>query len=240
MKDKMNSMSNDDQSDDSVEAPGNMKLGRKEVVGSFYRASAALSEIKPFGQTQNAEEQSKSTHAQKDGCGKLDDNIENDLPHHSERINGSHEAQIFLKREPLSLSTPELPSSPLKSTSSSPTQPERAPASRQVMHEASQERNSRQSNQRTRLLIFIKVILKYLDCEDPSLQFEAKQIIKECTRKNREGILGYDPLADAITSQLRLTVGEVHWNRAKSLTSHYLKTRPRNNLTIDKLKFAQV
>ena len=124
---------------------------------------------------------------------------------------------------------------------------------RQRMQRIPPEATSRQgrpngihSSKRTRLLIFIKIVLKCLDCEDPSLQLEAKQIITECTRKNREGIPGYDPLADAITRQLRTAVGELHWNRAENLMSHYLKThypRSRNTATtlnVEAVKFAAV
>ena len=94
----------------------------------------------------------------------------------------------------------------------------------QVSHRSNSS-SSVHSGKRTRLLVFVKIILKCLDSDDPSLHLEAKQIITECTRKNREGIPGYDSLADAITRQLRIAVGEVHWNRAESLMSHYLKTR---------------
>lgn len=94
---------------------------------------------------------------------------------------------------------------------------------------------SAKSSQRSRLLVFVKIILKCLDSEDPSLRTEAKQIITDCTRKNREGVPGYDPLADAITSQLRTAVGEVHWNRAESLMNHYL--RRRNDMKMDRPKY---
>ena len=85
-----------------------------------------------------------------------------------------------------------------------------------------------QSSRRMRLLIFTKIILKCLDYE-PSLHLEAKQIITDCTKKNREGFPGYDPLADVISRQLRIAVGEVHWNRAEGLMEHYIKTRQRDN-----------
>mmetsp|Transcript_4597 Transcript_4597/g.10176 ORF Transcript_4597/g.10176 Transcript_4597/m.10176 type:complete len:226 (+) Transcript_4597:125-802(+) len=104
----------------------------------------------------------------------------------------------------------------------------------------SQVINGVHTNKRTRLLVFIKIILKCLDYEDPSLHLEAKQIITECTRKNREGIPGYDSLSDAITRQLRMAVGEVHWNRAENLMSHYLKTRSKNSAKIHKPNYAAV
>lgn len=105
----------------------------------------------------------------------------------------------------------------------------------QVSHRSNAS-SSVHSSKRTRLLVFVKIILKSLDSDDPSLHLEAKQIITECTRKNREGIPGYDSLADAITRQLRIAVGEVHWNRAESLMSHYLKTRTQ---PVKKLKIEE-
>ena len=105
----------------------------------------------------------------------------------------------------------------------------------QVSHRSNAS-SSVHSSKRTRLLVFVKIILKCLDSDDPSLHLEAKQIITECTRKNREGIPGYDSLADAITRQLRIAVGEVHWNRAESLMSHYLKTRTQ---PVKKLKIEE-
>ena len=107
--------------------------------------------------------------------------------------------------------------------------PRKSDESCQRTHQQCSARNkSIHSSQRTRLLVFIKIILKCLDCNDPRLYLEAKQIITDCTRKNREGIPGYDSLADAITRQLRIKVGEVHWSRAESLMSHYIKTRHMN------------
>ena len=82
-----------------------------------------------------------------------------------------------------------------------------------------------ESTRRKQLLIFIKIILKCLD-QDPTLRLEAKQIITECTKKNRQKEIGYDNLSDAITRKLRIAVGERHWSRAETLLHHYLKTRP--------------
>lgn len=86
-----------------------------------------------------------------------------------------------------------------------------------------------ESTKRKQLLIFIKIILKCLDHEDSTLHLEAKQIITECTKKNREKEPGYDNLSDAITQKLRIAVGERHWSRAETLLHHYLKTRPISN-----------
>jgi hypothetical protein len=96
---------------------------------------------------------------------------------------------------------------------------------RQRIPDAGRDRNCMYSSKRMRLLIFIKIILKCLADDDPSLHLKAKKIVTDCTRKNREGIPGYNPLADVITRQLRMTVGEVHWNRAKRLMEYYLRKR---------------
>lgn len=98
-------------------------------------------------------------------------------------------------------------------------------STRQRNTDDTQSRNSVYSSKRMRLLIFIKIILKCLDNDDPSLHLKAKKIVTDCTRKNREGVPGFIPLADVITRQLRITVGEVHWNRAKRLMEYYLKKR---------------
>ena len=91
------------------------------------------------------------------------------------------------------------------------------------------------------MLVFTKILLRCLDCDDPSLHLEAKQIIGDCTRKNRAGVPGYESLADAITRQLRLAVGEVHWHRAEHLMGHYLqRTRLGDSARVDAPKFAAV
>jgi len=102
---------------------------------------------------------------------------------------------------------------------------------RQRIPDAGRDRNCMYSSKRMRLLIFIKIILKCLADDDPSLHLKAKKIVTDCTRKNREGIPGYNPLADVITRQLRMTVGEVHWNRAKRLMEYYSFLKQRSPLT---------
>ena len=120
------------------------------------------------------------------------------------------------------LSPPKVVTSSLRSAFKPPPR-KRMPEDRLLGNGA-----AHQSSRRMRLLIFTKIILKCLDFE-PSLHLEAKQIISDCTRKNREGFPGYDPLADVISRQLRIAVGEVHWNRAEGLMEHYIKTRQRDN-----------
>mmetsp|Transcript_18994 Transcript_18994/g.41387 ORF Transcript_18994/g.41387 Transcript_18994/m.41387 type:complete len:257 (+) Transcript_18994:186-956(+) len=256
----MNSTNNDD----SEEAHRKiMELEYKEGVKSFDTTSpdTAQSPNDPLvGRAQIAETEQAKSDNPVDRCAKLSmaktfsqtrDGVDNDMTYRSWRSNEEsyhNDAQEMSKRAlPSSSSTPELRERlPLEMTPSSPRKPAYVPPKQPSVYDnASQDHNYRghssKQARRTRLLVFIKIILKCLDCEDPSIQFEAKQIIRECTRKNREGIPGYDPLADAITSQLRMTVGELHWNRAETLMSHYLKSRSKENKSrIDMPNYAAV
>lgn len=86
-----------------------------------------------------------------------------------------------------------------------------------------------QSTDRSRknLMILIQILIKYLKCSDPRLCAEVKKAVAECTKKNREGHQEYRPLADVITSRLRLVVGDMHWSQLETLTEHYGKKRVR-------------
>lgn len=96
-----------------------------------------------------------------------------------------------------------------------------------------------------RLMVFIKIILKCLETDDPGVRLEAKRVIAECTKKNREGHPDYIPLEDAITRGLRFAVDEVHWRRAETLMNHYIKMHtqgqsPCKSLKSDMSRFAEV
>jgi hypothetical protein len=75
-----------------------------------------------------------------------------------------------------------------------------------------------------RLMVFIKIILKCLETDDPdpSVRLNAKRVIAECTKKNREGHPDYTPLEEAIERRLRFAVDDCHWNRAQTLMDHYI------------------
>jgi len=96
-----------------------------------------------------------------------------------------------------------------------------------------------------RLMVFIKIILKCLDqSDDPSISLEAKRVIHECTKMNREGHPDYIPLDDAINRALRLAVGEVNWRRAEKLMDHYISMQnsqtPYKSFKSDLSHFASV
>ena len=84
---------------------------------------------------------------------------------------------------------------------------------------------------RKNLMVLIQILIKYLQCSDPRLCAEVKKAVAECTKKNREGHQEYRPLADVITSRLRLVVGDMHWSQLETLMDHYGKKRVRAGIT---------
>ena len=81
-----------------------------------------------------------------------------------------------------------------------------------------------------RLMVFIKIILKCLETEgfESNVRRDAKQIIANCTLKNRQGHPDYTPLEEAIERSLRLVIDDCHWNRAETLMQHYIMSCSRN------------
>ncbi|KAL7464017.1 hypothetical protein ACHAXS_004362 [Conticribra weissflogii] len=92
--------------------------------------------------------------------------------------------------------------------------------------------SSDKASSRMRLMVLVKIIMRCLECEEPSLKVQAKRIIGECTQKNREGHPGYGSLTDVISERLRVTIGEVHWGRAENLANHYISTRLSGSNTV--------
>lgn len=82
-----------------------------------------------------------------------------------------------------------------------------------------------------RLMVFIKIMLKCLETDDPdpSVRLKAKRVIAECTKKNREGHPDYTPLEEAIERRLRFAVDDCHWNRAQSLLEHYMQSQKQSS-----------
>lgn len=60
-----------------------------------------------------------------------------------------------------------------------------------------------------------------LTVNNPSLRNRAKAVITECTRKNRLGDLDYMPLQDAVERELKGSIGEMYWARAKLVFDAY-------------------
>lgn len=70
-------------------------------------------------------------------------------------------------------------------------------------------------NERECLVIFIKILMKLIAETNPSLRNSVKAVISECTAKNRLGYENYMPLSDAVHRELKRSIGESYWVRAK-------------------------
>jgi hypothetical protein len=81
---------------------------------------------------------------------------------------------------------------------------------------------SEEAEQKKRFLLFIKILFKSLD-QDSEVREVARNIVSDCTRRNRLGDPLYSPLMDAIYRRLRGYVGEARWRRASMYTQHYMK-----------------
>jgi len=67
---------------------------------------------------------------------------------------------------------------------------------------------------RQQFLLFIKILIKYIESKHPDLKAGVKKIVRECTNGNRNGILGYAPLMQAIGKRLQLLLGQARWAEA--------------------------
>lgn len=117
-----------------------------------------------------------------------------------------------------SIDQPDTKKTPLRTTSRENITKASAPSDR--------------ASSRMRLMVLVKIIMRCLECEEPSLKVKAKRIIGECTQKNREGHPEYSSLTEVISERLRVTIGEVHWGRAENLANHYMSTRLSGRNTV--------
>lgn len=96
---------------------------------------------------------------------------------------------------------------------------------------------------RKNLMVFIQIMLKYLDNNDRNLRVEVKKAVADCTKKNREGHSDYRFLVDSITRRLRLVVGDMHWSQLENLMEHYRKNyheRGRSGSSDSVLRFVAI
>lgn len=80
--------------------------------------------------------------------------------------------------------------------------------------------------QKRRFLLFIKILFKSLEqASEFETRDRAREIVSDCTRRNRLGDPAFTPLIDVVDQRLRRHVGETHWRRAHVYMQHYLITR---------------
>jgi hypothetical protein len=77
-------------------------------------------------------------------------------------------------------------------------------------------------------------------CNPSELLWKAKQIVLECTRRNRDGQLDFQPLAQAVERHLRPAVGEYYWSLTYAYTRRFLQKFPLHRPTTQDNSFVPV
>ena len=85
-------------------------------------------------------------------------------------------------------------------------------------HQSSKERKEQ-------FLMFTKVLMKYLEQKDQSMHARAKEVIRDCAKKNKEGNPAYSSLSTSMQSHLKQLVGEIYWKKAEDYLRQYLHTQ---------------
>ena len=85
---------------------------------------------------------------------------------------------------------------------------------------------------RKHFCIFLKILTDHLTKTDPSMRRQVKILVRECTRKNREGDLKYVNLTEALQVLLRLQVREKTWQHCETLTECFLASNGKSGGTI--------
>lgn len=96
-----------------------------------------------------------------------------------------------------------------------------------ALHEQSPSfnHNNNAMSSRSKLVVFVKVLLRYLDqvVNNEQLRQRTKQVIVECTRLHRNGALGYTSLSDALEFRLRSVIGDEHWNLTQLYCNYFIQ-----------------
>lgn len=75
------------------------------------------------------------------------------------------------------------------------------------------------------LFLFIRVLLKYLEKENPDLRIRCTKVIRSCKEKQKQGDPSCASLAVAIRTTLKKTVGEKHWVAATACYRRIIEER---------------
>mmetsp|Transcript_18160 Transcript_18160/g.24991 ORF Transcript_18160/g.24991 Transcript_18160/m.24991 type:complete len:118 (-) Transcript_18160:280-633(-) len=78
---------------------------------------------------------------------------------------------------------------------------------------------------RRRFVIFLHILLKYLEETNPSLNKTVKEEIITCVKRNREGHPAFKPLIEAIEAHLIEKVGDENWLKSIGYFNQYLVTK---------------
>jgi len=88
---------------------------------------------------------------------------------------------------------------------------------------------SRTLSEQEQFLVFVKILFLFIKKDgDENLLLQARAIVKTCIQRNRNDDPDYASLRESVQSQLRRTVGDPYWVRAKhSFIYHCRRNRIR-------------
>lgn len=96
--------------------------------------------------------------------------------------------------------------------------------------------NSRGSMKGAKFILFVDALFRYLEMSStPDLVRRTRNVILDCTRRNRRGDVGYTPLSRIILIRVRQTVGTVHWERAQAFFRLSVEWRRTKHVTAARL-----
>ena len=103
---------------------------------------------------------------------------------------------------------------------------------------SSQQRQSQSSAQRARypvsqsqqvskarkeqFLMFTRVLMKYLEQKDVKMHSRAKEVIRECAKKNKDGNPQFASLSASMQAHLKKLVGAAYWKKAEEYLKQYM------------------
>jgi len=83
--------------------------------------------------------------------------------------------------------------------------------------------DSQQKAKKERIVLFTKILMKYLEAKDPTLHTQAKAVIRECAERNRAGDPAYASVSQSMQGRLKgLLSGTIYWSRAEAYLEQFL------------------
>lgn len=93
------------------------------------------------------------------------------------------------------------------------------------VHHQQQEVAYQEKKKKEQFLMFTRVLMKYLESKDAAMHQQAKQVIKVCAERNKQGDPKFASLTSSMREQLRQVVGEQYWKKAEDYLKHFLQTK---------------
>ena len=78
-----------------------------------------------------------------------------------------------------------------------------------------------------RFLLFIRVLMKYVEKKDHELYLKIKRIIWECAMKVKNQVPGYENATASMKLRLEEVVSVKYWKRANQYLAHFLALKQK-------------